>query len=190
MKNNKGFSITELLIALLITAILVLIIGILSQIANSSYNKANLQQQIYNDLSYGLKLMQQRVRGSQSSVIKLTSKSNPPWVNAQELTIDTAVVNGGSQNVGFGLYQESGSTQRDFVFLADKNDETRREALFSVSGCCDTSNDLNFTVTCDSTNPLNPSDCSTGVKSITVSITGQKNKIPFDMESTILKRNQ
>jgi prepilin-type N-terminal cleavage/methylation domain-containing protein len=189
MRNKNGFTMVEILMAMLIIAILVLIIGILSEIASNTYNKLNKKQQIYNDISYGLKLMQQRVRSSQSSVVKLTGKPNPPWVNGEEVTIDTAIVNGISQNGGFGLYQASGTTQRDFVYLPDKTDETKREAIFSVYGCCDASNDLNFTVTCSSSNPGNPNDCSLGVTAITVIISGIKEKIPFDMESTILKRN-
>ena len=167
MRNKNGFSLTELLVSIVVASILILTIGVLSSIANGSFNKISSEQQTYNDISYGFKLMQNRVRIA-SSMSKTTTKPNPPWVNSEELVVD---------NVAFGLYQASGGTKRDFVYLADKNDETNRETIFTVPDA-----NLSWTLTC------NPSSCSSP-KSITLILTGKKDNIPFDMETTVMKRN-
>ena len=167
MKNINGFSLIELLIGILIAAILILTVGVLSSIAGSTFNKLNSEQQTHNDISYGLKLMQNRVRGAQSLVSKLSTKPNPPWVNQEELIAD---------NAAFGIYQVAGNAQKDFVYLADKTDESKREIIFSSPD-----GNLGWTVNC------NP-NC-TAATSVVVTISGTKNKVPFNMGTTILRRN-
>ncbi len=161
MNNKNESSLAELLISMIIAAILFLTIGSLSSIANSSYNKINKQKEIYNDISYGFKLMQNRVRGAVDTVKKET-KPNPPWVGGEWLVADSAA---------FGLYKDLGNT--NFVYLANKNDESKRETIFSVPG-----DNLNWKVTCQ------PS-CT----SLALTLSGNKDNIQFDMGTTILRRN-
>ena len=161
MRNEKGFSLVELLVSIIVAAILILTTGVLSSIANRSYYKFNSEQQIYNDISYGFKLMQNKVR-SAASMSKITTKPNPPWVNGEQLVIGTAA---------FGLYQAAGGTKRDFAYSANGTAET--EAIFSVP-------DANLTLTID----------SISAKSVTITLSGKKDTIPFTIKNTIMRRSQ
>jgi hypothetical protein len=156
MTNKNAITLIELLIGLILASILFLSVGVLSEIANSSFNKLNKEQQVYNDISYGLKLVQNRLRGSLSPI---SAGSQPaPWISGKHFQFG---------NDTFGLYQSIGST--DLIY----DDGTRKETILSVppTGAVD----LSFPALSD--------------QSITIKITGSKNEIPFDIQTTVFRRN-
>ena len=161
MKNRNGFSLVELLISLIIASILVLMVGVLSSIANSSFNKISSEQQTYNDISYGFKLLQNRVRASSTLSIAAASGS---WVSQR------VSVSAGS----FGIYRNTTSNPATREFSYD--DGTTREVILSVPDPNNSSTVLDLTAT-QNTN------------AVTVTITGTKNKIPFNIQSTVTRRN-
>ena len=161
MKNKNGFTLTELLVSIIIASVLILTVGVLSSIANSSYNKINNTQQIYNDISYGFKLIQNQVHVS--STLSITAVSGS-WVSPR--------VSVGAGN--FGIYRNTTYTPATREFSYDNG--TTREAILSVPDPNNSSSVLDLTAT-QSTN------------AITVTITGTKNNIPFNMQTTVMKRN-
>ena len=191
-KSENGFSLMELLVSMICAAVLMLAVGVLSSMANSSFNKISSQQQIYNDISYGFKLMQNRVRGALGSVSKSTAPTTS-WFNMSVSgtgTPEWLEVDKGA----FGIYQSPGSTQKDFVYMSDKAADAsvaaNRETIFSVPDA-----NLTLTVQCDcvrvssTTYACSNPSCTNKPKSITMVLAGQKDNIPFDMESTIYRRN-
>lgn len=167
MKNRNGFSLIELLISLIVAAIIVLTAGTLSDIGLITFNKQSSKQAVYNDLSYGLKLIRNRFRNADSSSVKKNTAASSSWLNNTRLEIN---------NEAFGIYKPNNSTQRDFVYLKDKSDESKREVILSVP-----EGDLDWTISCDTVCP--------SPDAVTIVLKGTKNKNPFHMETTIARRN-
>ena len=172
MKKN-GFTLVEMLVSLIISSILILMVGVLSEIANGTYNKVKKEQEIYGDISYGIKLLQFKMRNSSS----IAPGSQPaPWISGQHFLIGSGI---------FGLYQTSG-TVVDLVY----DNGVNRETIFSVPqpGI--------IAVTIIDSATLNP--ITTATKSIDLTISGEidvktaiakTNRIKFNMQTTILRRN-
>ena len=168
MKNQKGFSLVEMLVSLIMAAILILTVGVISTIANSSFSRLNKEQQIYNDISYGFKLLQYKVRASSSIA---AGNRSAPWVSGQHFLVD---------NGAFGLYQTSAATT-DFVY----DNGVQRETIFSVP--------QPGTVTLSCPVPVASQSVTVhlvGKKLVTVGSFGEMNYISFDMQTTALRRNQ
>ena len=163
MKNKNGFSLVELLISIVIASILILTVGVLSSIANSSFNKINNVQLIYNDISYGFKLLQNKVRTSPTISVTAVSGS---WVSPR-VTVDAG---------NFGIYRNTTNNPPTREFSYDNG--ITREVILSVSDPNNSSTILDLTATLSAT-----------LKATTVTITGIKNNIPFDIQTTIWKRN-
>src|SRR5690349_13746798 len=88
MKNIKGLSIIELLVSLVVSSIIILMVGVLSSIANRSFNKLNKEQSIYSDISHGFRLLQYKVRNAASLTAGTTLS---PWVTNEYFLIDSAI---------------------------------------------------------------------------------------------------
>ena len=157
--RKKGYTYTELLMSLAISSFVVLSIGAASNIGRRSYEKTIEETRVYTDISYGFKLMQNRIHRAKSLSTQAASGS---WVSSRLIIDDRA----------FGLYQATGSPMIDFVYLADKDDENTREVILSVS----TNASVNFTVTING-------------KAATVRLYGQKKNIPFDVSTTVVRRS-
>ena len=101
MKYQKGTTIIELLVVLIIGLTMLLAIGAISDIGKVTQRKLINEASIYNDISYGFKLIQRRAHGS------ALSSAGPPtnWVGDQLIT----------GNERFGVYVHSGG--QDFVHL-------------------------------------------------------------------------
>ena len=189
MKNKKGLSLVELLTSIVISSILILLIGILTSTANSSFNKYNREQAIYNDISYGFKLMQNKVRAS-TVFSKALKPGTPALVDWRS---DQLVVGA----ITFGVYRNlrNGKYYRDFVaatgtqelILSVPDDgDSDNNLLMTINGCDCTRNGPTIY---DCTTPPATTACSGTPKSATLVLTGKKDNIPFDMETTIAKRN-
>ena len=156
MNNKNGFSLVEVLVSIVIASILILTIGIISSIANGTYNKLSKEQSIYNDISYAFKLMQNKIHMSST----LAVGSNPsPWITNQHFVVD-----GGT----FGLYQTS-ATAKDLIYVSGGTTETL--------------------LTVPQPGTITLSMAITSGKYITITLSGKKDNIPFQMETAVLRRN-
>lgn len=159
MKANTGYTYVELLIGLLVSSFVMLTIGAVWGLGKRSYDAVQNEMAIYSDVSYGFKLIQNRVRQAKS-IKKESAAGN--WVDEKLLVNDLIV---------FGLYRPSGSATTDFVCVKDKANETSREVLFSVP----VNKPLDLTVTISGS-------------SVSVSLQGEKQNIPFTLQTTVLRR--
>ena len=168
MKNQKGFSLVEMLVSLIMAAILILTVGVISTIANSSFSRLNKEQQIYNDISYGFKLLQYKVRAS-SSIAE--GNRSAPWVSGEHFLVDTGA---------FGLYQTNATTT-DFVY----DNGAQRETIFSVPQPGNITLSFPVAITSQSVTVR-----LVGKKLATVGSFGDRNYVSFDIQTTALRRNQ
>lgn len=155
--HKKGFTLVEMLVSLVVAGILILSVGVIASVSNNSFIKLNNKQQIYNDIAYGFKLLQYKVRGSTSIAI---GNQTDPWISGQHFLVGSDI---------FGLYQTN-QTTTDLIY----HNGSKKEIIFSVPqpGIVN----LSF-----------PGGISG--QSVTVKISGTKNRIPFDLETTIFRRN-
>ncbi|MBN1869047.1 MAG: prepilin-type N-terminal cleavage/methylation domain-containing protein [Candidatus Omnitrophica bacterium] len=163
IKSQRGVSLVELLIAMLIASILILSLWVVSRIAISSHAKYYRETQVYADISYGFKLMQRHVRESKGISVAAASGN---WVGSR-VVIRHSVGN----NSAFGIYYNAVTNTNDFVYVPDVTNETNREVITSVP--------VSETIT------LLP---TLGTGSVTVQVHGEKGGIPFDMKTVILRR--
>ena len=175
MKNKKAFSLIELQVSLTIAAIMVLIVGVIASLSQNSYNKSNKEAQLYNDISYGFKSMQNKVRSSPSMSAICPSGS---WIS------NKVNVSSGS----FGIFRDTSKTPatRDFSF----DNGVKREVILSVPDADNSSLNLDLAtpVNCDTGAAL--LTCGTSpVTYIAVRISGNKDNLPFSMCTTILRRS-
>lgn len=122
MKYQKGTTLIELLVVLAIGLGMLLAIGAVSDIGKRSQHKLMDEASIYNDISYGFKLIQRRAHGSALDSV------GPPtnWIGDQLIT----------GNERFGVYVHSGG--QDFVHSPSSG---IRKTILSVL----TPDTLNFT---------------------------------------------
>ena len=101
MKHIRGTTIIELLVVLMIGLTMLLAIGTISEIGKRTQRNLLDEASIYNDISYGFKLIQRRAHGS-----ALFNEAPPVnWVGGRLIT----------GNEKFGVYVHSGG--QDFVHL-------------------------------------------------------------------------
>ncbi len=180
MKNNKGITLIELLISIIIASIIIFAAGGISKISLNAFYKELNKQQIHNDLSYGLKLIRHRFRNAQASSVLVNAPASSSWLNNARLEIDKAA---------FGIYLPNNSSAREFVFLRNKSMESKCGPPYESNDECEPllivpNGNITWSVTC------NPS-CS-DLKTITVVVKreSQNNSIPFHMETTVARRNK
>ena len=154
------------------TAMLILTIGVFSNIAYSSYGKISQEASVFNDAAYALKLMQSKIRSSTSMSVK-TNPPNPPWKSSEILFKYSHIVGGVETFLegAFGLYQTSGSSTIDLVYVPDTT-QTKKEVLLSVKA----GQALNFTLS------------NITAQSLTVQLSGTKNGIPFNVNNVVFRR--
>ncbi|MBF0521450.1 MAG: prepilin-type N-terminal cleavage/methylation domain-containing protein [Candidatus Omnitrophica bacterium] len=58
MMNKKGFTLTELIVALIVSIVLMMTVGAIASIGNDSYSNLMKEANIYNDVYFGLDLIQ------------------------------------------------------------------------------------------------------------------------------------
>jgi prepilin-type N-terminal cleavage/methylation domain-containing protein len=160
IKNQRGLTLVEMLVTLVIAAIMMLSIGVLSGMSNRSYARQREEAAVYTDVSYGFKLLQNRVHEGGS--LQVLSQSGQ-W-QGNRLMISSHQV--------FGIYQASGSTTKEFVYLPDSTNENNREIILSVPA--PGSLNVNVSVTGGAVN---------------LQVYGTKGKTPFDFSTVVVRRS-
>jgi prepilin-type N-terminal cleavage/methylation domain-containing protein len=194
--NKNGFSLAEMLISIVVASVLILMVGILATAAGTSFNRVNKQQQIFNDISYGFKLVQNKVRVS-TGISKVAKPASTPW-RSDKLVIGSA---------GFGIYRNTrngGINYRDFAYIPNLAVETTQEHILSIRDDGDLDSNLTMTIIgCDCTHNTSTTyscslpSCSGTPKSVTLVVAGKdivstissSNDIKFSVDTTISKRN-
>jgi prepilin-type N-terminal cleavage/methylation domain-containing protein len=127
--SPKALTMVELLVALVISSVLILMVGAISNIAFSSHTQLKNENDVYSDLFYGLSRL--TFLAHKASALTLDNTwPTPPW-GPNMLIVD---------NSAFGLYQPVGE-KIYFVFVPDKTNQTVREPLLTQA---DT---MSFTIT-------------------------------------------
>lgn len=160
--KKRGLTLTELIIGLAIGVILILMIGGISSICQSSFENLRKESGVYNDVFYGLNLIKFSVRKAQGT-INVGNEMDPNW-KSQVLTMG---------NSAFGLYKPPG-TKTEFVYLKNKSDTTKRDILMEVDS------NKNETIV------FTPSQNG---KIVTVRVYGRKDKESFDLSTSVMRRN-
>ena len=156
--NKKAFTLVEMLISLVVVSILILSIGVISSLGVSSYNQAQKQAFLYEDLSFGFKLIQNRARSSKTI-------SQAPWDDPHGMYNKLIV-----DDEAFGVYHNVEYGKKELVYLED-NKEDEREVMISLSD----GDPINFFATILT-------------NSVTFNLEGTRDRIPFRYSSTILRR--
>jgi len=172
MKNQKAYTLCEMLISLVMTSILVLSMWSISSIGTNSQKRVAAEAQVLNDIHYGFKFLQNRVREASALYPEAATGS---WVS-QKLIVD---------HHAFGLFQNDDTT--DFVYLPDKDDETNREVIFSVPSTGNVT--LNFYKPPESAGSVWPAaQDGDELNVVRAELVGEKQRIPFEMLTTIMRR--
>jgi prepilin-type N-terminal cleavage/methylation domain-containing protein len=161
-RNVKGFTLVEMIAGLTIGAILILMIGGISSICQSSFENLRKESGVYGDVFYGFNLIKFSVRKAQGA-INISNEMDPNW-KSQVLTVD---------NSAFGLYQPPG-TKTEFVYLKNKSDTSNRDIFMEVDS--NKNETIGFIPTQNG-------------KIVTVRVYGQKDKESFDLSTSVMRRN-
>lgn len=159
---RSGFSVAELMVGVVVTAIVILMVGAIGTIAVQSYNNLRNQSGVYNDAQFALQLVREAVRQS----------STTPSIAGSSLTIVTA----SCPNIHF--YIQGASLVYDHN-CASSPTVIADPIISNVTG-------LTFTA-CNSTS--NP--CSTPVNGqvIQVALSGTKHGVSFNYTIDATGRN-
>lgn len=168
--KNKATSLIELVVALVISAVLLLMIGAVPSIGigtgQKAYDDYRKETQVYNDIVYGLGLIKNRVRHAQD-VVKVVTPS-PSWKNwtGQILVVDDRA---------FGLYIPAGHQNPDFLYSqVDPNNDNSKPVIINTI--------------LDNIESANLSFDRNGSE-VTIRIWGSKDKENFDLTAKVTRRN-
>jgi prepilin-type N-terminal cleavage/methylation domain-containing protein len=170
MRRKRGFTLAELLITMIISAVLILMVGFLSQIAFSSHEQIKNEADVYSDLFYGLS----RISFLARKAIKLepgapsaAGTSNMLFVDYKDLVNCPPPLN--VCKCAFGLYLEGGNMK--LVFIPDRTAPTVTETILEN---IDTASSPSFTVT------------PNGSKSVIINFQGKKLTQSNKLESFVI----
>lgn len=162
-RKQNGFSLVELQVALVISAIMIMAVAAIVNISSNAYSKLRRESEVYADLGYAMKMLSNRVR--ESSLVSVeTGPADPVWVGSEVLRVD---------NGAFGLYRPVNSDQAEFAYVPNVADTGHRETLMPLGTDFDT-NLFDFAA-------------QDGVVTIK-EINGNKDGVPFALPEVIIKR--
>lgn len=72
MINNRGFTLTELIVVMVIVIVVLLTIVALSEISNRSYTNLRNETEVYNDIYFGFNLISHYIRNSSKVSVNST----------------------------------------------------------------------------------------------------------------------
>lgn len=162
-KIQAGFSLVELQVALIISAIMILAVAGISHISGTTYNKLRRKSDVYADLGYTMKLIRNRVRAS-SIVTVDENPTDPGWVGGEVLMVDSGA---------FGIFRSADGQDAAFVYVPHLADVTQRETLLNFGSDFD-SNLFDF-------------KAENGLVTIE-EINGTMDEVPFTLPEVTIKR--
>ncbi len=174
MERKKGLSLVELLVVIIISAILILMVGFLSQIAFSSHEEIRKEGDVYSDIFYGLSQISFSVR--KASTVKIENDTygcTGPVLVADK---NAFCLYNGSDCLACKATEDIEGPGTDFVYIEDTDNPNNKTAII----CNAKTMSLKFT-------PI--------IKSVLIEIKGTKGKESFDLTKdnnqaiVITKRN-
>jgi prepilin-type N-terminal cleavage/methylation domain-containing protein len=171
-KRIKAFTLAELLVTMIISAVLILMVGSLSQIAFSSQDQIRKERDVYSDLFDGLS----RISYLAHKASTLDKVSANAWSKPSGVSWNSDILIVG--NSAFGFYRPVNQKIK-FVFIPDK---TNHAGIENILENIDTTILPSFVITLSG-------------KSVSIDIQGRKltksNKLEFFAISdfTVTRRN-
>lgn len=162
MRNNRGFTLIELLVSVVISGLLMLTIGALARMGDSTYQKLSNRIQMYNEITNGLKLAKNRIRRADLCLVESAITQWP----SERLLIDNRHL--------IGVYQSATGADKELVYVDDISNMGNRDVIISVRD----SETLTFDVTIDATNS----------RDIQLDIDVEKNNYPVNVVSKVMRR--
>ena len=160
MHNNKGTTLVELLVGIIIASLIVLTVGAIAELGKTTRSQLRAESMIYNDIAYGFKLMQSRMHKVNSEPER--ESASTPWTGGERIEIGNEI---------FGIYDDAGGMQ-SFVYVPDKTDLSTRQVIFQLP-------DNSFTMDVEPNDPVNQ---------VEITLSGVSNGQPFNMKTTITGR--
>lgn len=158
-----GFTLVELQVALVISAIMILAVAAISQISSKAYSKLRLESEVYADLGYAMKMVRNRVR--ESSLVSVDENpADPVWVGSEVLRVDDGA---------FGIYRPVDGKAAEFAYVPNIADTSHRETLLQFGE--------------DFNTQLFDFKTENGVVTI-FEINGNKDGVPFVLPEVTIKR--
>ena len=180
MKNKNAFSLIEMQVSLVVAAILVLTIGAISSISLSSHNRMRKEAELYADIFYGFKLIQNRVRES-SVGVSIVGQSNP-WTGSR-LVINNST---GTNDEAFGLCQYNSSGSNPLCVTSGSNIALVHWPNYTASTTVN-AGEVIFSTPFSGSN-LALTFSTPDANTIIVNLSGTKDNIPFNLSTTIKRR--
>jgi len=161
MQIKKGLALVELLVALAISAVLILMVGVISQVAFSSHNQLRKEGDVYSDIFYGLSQISFSVR--KASTVKI--ENDTYGCTGQVLVADKSAfcLYNGPDCLACKATENIEGPGIDFVYIEDTDNPNNKAAIV----CNAKTMNLTFT-------PINPS-----FKSVLIEIEGTNGKESF-----------
>lgn len=179
--NNRGFSLMEMEVSLVVAAILVLTIGVLSQISLQADTNKRRTAQIYYDLDYAVRMAQNKIRPS-SSIQAAIGMTN--WVGTP-LMIDSGAI---------GLWDANAANggKRQFIYMSQYFPDPLSGArdLLMEMPVVDSYNFLNFSYTFTGSAPYKQIQITiSGEREMANNVTGNSRyHNPFSIQFTVTRR--
>ena len=173
MMNKRAFTLVEMLVSMVVAAILMVIVGKLSDIAMSSSRRLRKESEMFSEIMYAFKKIQKYVR-EEPDICDKVSPPGSTGSNSWNGNILECPPNQPTQSgVAFGVWTGT-ANRRQLVYLKNKNSTATREVLFEIPTTG--TNSLTMTATLSVSGTMG------------VGIQGEKDKIKFKLKSTITGR--
>ncbi len=173
IESVKALTMVELLVALVISSVLILMVGVISQVAFSSHEEIRNESDVHSDIFSGLSWMNFSVRKAFLLEKVPAGDWSSPGITWKE---DILVIDDNSGlGSAFGFYQPKGKKIK-FGFVPDKNKHGKEEDIEEILIDIDTISSFDFTIS-----PNN--------KLVTFSeIKGTKNNEEFKISNFVIMR--
>jgi prepilin-type N-terminal cleavage/methylation domain-containing protein len=165
--RTKAFTLAELLVTMIISAILVLMVGFLSQIAMGSHNQIRKEGDVYTDLFDGFNLLTYSVR-------------NASTVGVANMTKELTLVSNLTSHQYNRTFKNYNNTVFEYIDHLDHDKESI--IIGGVSG-------LNFNFLCDKDASGNWLACTPTSRIFHITLTGTKDKEPLNLVTDVTRRN-
>jgi hypothetical protein len=166
--KSQGLSLVELIVTLFVASVLILMVGVLSDIAFTSHEDLRKENQVFKDIYDGFDLLTYSVRNAATVYVDLVN-------NALTLE-DIRLLDGSLTNRTFK------KDNADFKYIDSNGEHIIIQGVDS----------LNFDFRCNKDvdgNWVSNPPCDSNSRVFHITLSGQKDKEPFNLFTDVTKRN-